>query len=115
MCEILLNDGDRIVTREITVSKADMPGAVDFPDYTVSKPVSRSSESSEKAGVHPGIIAGGALVVLVGIYFMFFYGDKKKPEDPFASLEGMEGMEDVDFAALGLDDSQLTGLGPATN
>lgn len=114
MCETRLNEGDKIVTREITVSKADMPGSVEVPEFKTSSDVSMSSEG-KKGGVHPGIIAGAALLVLVGAYFMFFSGEEKKPEDPFASLEGMPGMEDVDFGALGLDDSQLTGLGPATN
>jgi len=49
--------------------------------------------------------AGLALLIIVGAYFAFRKKEAPKAEDPYAALEGMEGMEDVDFGALGLDDS----------
>jgi hypothetical protein len=110
------NDGERILTKEITVNNADNP-KVDMLQPTGTAPTSAPVAGSETPQDNTYVYAGAGLGVLglLGVGWMTMGGGKKKKakaEDPFAGLEGMPGMEGVDFAALGLDDSALTGIGP---
>ena len=105
-CQTPSNDATGIVSNEYTMSVQDAAAT----GVTTTTPAPQAAPA-ESTGLLFGLPAwqvyagagGAGLLLLVGAYFVFFRKKAKAKEDPYASLEGMEGMEDIDFAALGLD------------
>jgi hypothetical protein len=110
-CDTPTNDATAVVSKETTIASSAASSMGVQPTTQAADASKSSSDSSTIFGLPAiAVYAGGggiALLIIVGAYFAFKKKEAPKAEDPYAALEGMEGMEDVDFGALGLDDSAL--------
>ena len=110
-CSVSKDDSSAVVTKETQATAAQMGAIVTSTTVapvanTTSTGSAEGSSSSSMSMPMIGGIGGGVLALLIGGYMMF--AKKKEPVDPLAALGEVEGMEDLDMGALGLDDSALT-------
>ena len=113
-CLVKEDDSAQVLTREVTLDKnmTDlMIGKSLDPTEKPAEAVAQASDVKATSTMDKKkmmMMAGGAGVLLLIIVVWLMLGRKKKPEDPLAALGQVEGMEDLDMSALGLDESAIS-------